>query len=108
MPIRAYLCADDCAEGSGRVVTRLQHFVACEGARVAAWYIDDSESHDSAALKQLIADLNANDIVLVKTLESFTQLPAGLWHRLCHRVEHDSVSLVAIDLPGSHAALTAV
>jgi len=108
MPIRAYLCADDWAEGACRVLPRFEHFVAREGARVAAWYVECTDLHDSAVLKQLLADLNANDIVLVKTLESFTQLPASLWHRLCEKVERHSVSLVAIDLPSSHAALTAV
>lgn len=75
---------------------------------MGAWHIEYPKSPDLSALKQLIADLNADDVVLIGELGVLTNVSADPWHRLCHRVEHDSVSLVAIDLPGSRAALTAV
>lgn len=109
MFVRGYLRASTTDQNASRARAELEQFGANHGAAVAAWYIENASgaTRERAELLRLLSDARPGDVLLVEAVDRLSRLTADDWQHLRSQIEALGLRVVAIDLPTSHAAMTA-
>lgn len=109
MFVRGYLRASTTDQNATRARGELEQFAASHGTAVAAWYIENASgaTRQRAELLRLLSDARPGDVLLVEAVDRLSRLTADDWHHLRGQIEALGLRVVAIDLPTSHAAMTA-
>lgn len=109
MFVRGYLRASTTDQNATRARGELEQFAASHGTVVAAWYIENASgaTRQRAELLRLLSDARPGDVLLVEAVDRLSRLTADDWHHLRGQIEALGLRVVAIDLPTSHAAMTA-
>jgi DNA invertase Pin-like site-specific DNA recombinase len=104
MFIRGYLRASTSEQDANRARESLDAF-----ANVASFYIETGSgaTADRPELRRLLSDAKPGDVLLVESIDRLTRLPRAAWDALRADIERNGLRVVAIDLPTTHAALTA-
>ena len=108
MFIRAYLRASTTDQDANRARESLEHFVAGQKHKVAAFYVENASgaTSDRPELRRLLVDAKHGDILLVESIDRLSRLPRIAWERLRAEIESKGLRVVALDLPTSHKALS--
>ncbi|PBB91717.1 resolvase [Mesorhizobium sp. WSM3864] len=109
MFIRAYLRASTKEQDAERAKVDLQTFAKDKGLTVAATYIENESgaSLQRPELFRLLCDCQPGDILLIEQVDRLSRLNAADWDRLKREIDDRKVRVVALDLPTSHAMMTA-
>lgn len=107
--VRAYLRASTADQNATRAAEALDAFAAEHGRRVDARYIEHASgaTTDRPELRRMLTDAHPGDVILVESIDRLARLPKGDWEALRTDIEGRGLRVVAMDLPTSHAALTA-
>jgi DNA invertase Pin-like site-specific DNA recombinase len=110
MMIRAYLRASTTEQDANRARGQLREFAQGFGHRVASYYV---ENESGATLRRpelfrLLADSEPGDILLVEQVDRLARLNEADWGELRSTLQSKGVLVVALDLPTSHQAMSAV
>lgn len=109
MFIRAYLRASTDEQDAERAKEQVRDFAEGQGHTVAAWYAENASgaAADRPELKRLLSDAGDGDVLLVESIDRLSRLSASDWKELRAEIDSKGVHVVAVDLPTSHAAMTA-
>lgn len=109
MIVRAYLRASTEDQNATRAAEALDAFAADHGHCVDVRYIEHASgtTTDRPELRRMLADAHPGDVILVESIDRLARLPQGAWETLRRDIEGRGLRVVAVDLPTSHAALTA-
>lgn len=110
MMIRAYLRASTTEQDANRARDQLREFAQGFGRRIASYYL---ENESGATLRRpelfrLLADCEPGDILLVEQVDRLARLNEVDWGQLRSILQSKGVLVVALDLPTSHQAMSAV
>lgn len=109
MFVRAYLRASTSEQNALRAQDCLDEFAQQHGHRIAARYVENASgaSEDRSELRRLLEDAQPGDILLTESVDRLSRLPKEAWARLKSEIESKGLRVVSLDLPTSHAALSA-
>jgi DNA invertase Pin-like site-specific DNA recombinase len=107
--VRAYLRASTEDQDAERAKARLETFARERGLKIAAWYVENASGAKLARpeLFRLLGDAQAGDILLVEQVDRLSRLARGDWEKLKTVIQGRGVRVVALDVPTSHAAISA-
>ena len=107
MFVRAYLRASTEDQNASRAKEQLVTFASERKHKVAACYIENisGASLDRPELQRLLDDSGEGDVLLLEQVDRLTRLTESDWMRLKRAIDDKGVSIVALDLPTSYAAL---
>ncbi|EYU13408.1 recombinase family protein, partial [Photorhabdus aegyptia] len=108
MYIFGYLRASTHEQDANRAKNRLKQFVEEKGYRIAGWYI---ENVSGASLKRpelirLLDDAAPGDAILIEQVDRLSRLNDDGWSCLKGLISEKNLSIISLDLPTSHIALT--
>jgi len=107
--IRAYMRASTDEQDAQRAKGALQKFAKEQGTKVHAWYWENESgaSLQRPELFRLLDDCERGDVLLLEQVDRLSRLNADDWQKLRADIAARGVRVVALDLPTSHAALSA-
>lgn len=108
MYIFAYLRASTKEQDAERAKNRLKGFVMKHDQRIAGWYVENvsGASLERPELLRLLDDAEPGDIILVEQVDRLSRLDDKGWDKLKLMIKEKSLSIISLDLPTSHIALT--
>jgi len=108
MYIYAYLRASTIDQDALRAKNRLREFAARHGQRIAGWYVENASgaSLDRPELNRMLSDMELGDVILIEQVDRLFRLSDGDWDTLKRRIFEKELSVISLDLPTSHIALT--
>jgi DNA invertase Pin-like site-specific DNA recombinase len=108
MFIRAYLRASTEGQDAERAKQELTDFAEKHEHRIASYYTENESgaSLERPELQRLLNDAQSGDVLLLEQVDRLTRLKDDDWKRLKRLIEDKGLSVVSLDLPTSHAALT--
>lgn len=108
MYIFAYLRASTKEQDAERAKNRLKEFVMKHDQRIAGWYVENvsGASLERPELLRLLDDAEPGDIILVEQVDRLSRLDDKGWDKLKLMIKEKSLSIISLDLPTSHIALT--
>ena len=109
MYLRGYLRASTDEQDVNRARSDLESFAHHYGRDVVSWYAENASGATSQRpeLLRLLADAKPGDILLVEAVDRLSRLSLEDWKALRARIDALGLRVVAVDLPTSHAAMTA-
>ena len=108
MYIYAYLRASTAEQDAFRSKNRLKEFAALHGHRIAGWYVENASgaSLNRPELTRMLADMEPGDVILIEQVDRLSRLNDAGWVILRKEITDKRLSVVSLDLPTSHMALT--
>ncbi|EGO7252403.1 recombinase family protein [Salmonella enterica] len=108
MYIYAYLRASTMEQDALRSKNRLKEFAALHGHRIAGWYVENASgaSLNRPELTRMLADMEPGDVILIEQVDRLSCLNDAGWEILRKEITDKRLSVVSLDLPTSHMALT--
>ena len=108
MFIRAYLRASTEDQNADRAREELNAFAKAHGQQIACYYTENVSGTklDRPELNRLLSDAQDGDVLLLEQVDRLTRLKDADWKNLKRRIEDKGLSVVSLDLPTSHQALT--
>ncbi len=91
-----------------RSKNRLKEFAALHGHRIAGWYVENasSASLNRPELTRMLSDMEPGDVILIEQVDRLSRLNDAGWEILRKEITDKRLSVVSLDLPTSHMALT--
>ncbi|ECA0340933.1 serine recombinase [Salmonella enterica subsp. enterica] len=76
--------------------------------RIAGWYVENASgaSLDRPELNRMLSDMESGDVILIEQVDRLSRLSDGDWDMLKRRISDKELSIISLDLPTSHMALT--
>ncbi|EOV0595730.1 recombinase family protein [Cronobacter sakazakii] len=108
MYIYAYLRASTAEQDAFRSKSRLKEFAALHGHRIAGWYVENASgaSLNRPELTRMLSDMEPGDVILIEQVDRLSRLNDVGWEILRKEITDKRLSVVSLDLPTSHMALT--
>ncbi|EAA1504989.1 recombinase family protein [Salmonella enterica] len=108
MYIYAYLRASTMEQDALRSKNRLKEFAALHGHRIAGWYVENASgaSLNRPELTRMLSDMEPGDVILLEQVDRLSRLNDAGWQILRKEITDKRLSVVSLDLPTSHMALT--
>lgn len=108
MYIYAYLRASTAEQDAFRSKNRLKEFAALHGHRIAGWYVENASgaSLNRPELTRMLSDMEPGDVILIEQVDRLSRLNDAGWEILRIEITDKRLSVVSLDLPTSHMALT--
>ncbi|EOV8938607.1 recombinase family protein [Cronobacter malonaticus] len=108
MYIYAYLRASTAEQDAFRSKNRLKEFAALHGHRIAGWYVENASgaSLNRPELTRMLSDMEPGDVILIEQVDRLSRLNDVGWEILRKEITDKRLSVVSLDLPTSHMALT--
>ncbi|EEJ8658683.1 recombinase family protein [Salmonella enterica] len=108
MYIYAYLRASTLEQDALRAKNRLKEFAAHHGQRIAGWYVENASgaSLERPELTRMLSDMESGDVILIEQVDRLSRLSDDDWDTLKRRILEKDLSVISLDLPTSHIALT--
>lgn len=108
MYIYAYLRASTIEQDALRAKNRLKEFASHHGQHIAGWYVENASgaSLDRPELNRMLSDMESGDVILIEQVDRLSRLSDGDWGMLKRRIFDKELSIISLDLPTSHMALT--
>ncbi|EGO7253130.1 recombinase family protein [Salmonella enterica] len=108
MYIYAYLRASTMEQDALRSKNRLKEFAALHGHRIAGWYVENASgaSLNRPELTRMLSDMEPRDVILLEQVDRLSRLNDAGWQILRKEITDKRLSVVSLDLPTSHMALT--
>ncbi|ENU8987590.1 recombinase family protein [Salmonella enterica] len=108
MYIYAYLRASTMEQDALRSKNRLKEFAALHGHRIAGWYVENASgaSLNRPELTRMLSDMKPGDVILIEQVDRLSRLNDAGWEILRKEITDKRLSVVSLDLPTSHMALT--
>ncbi|EBA7017828.1 recombinase family protein [Salmonella enterica] len=108
MYIYAYLRASTMEQDALRSKNRLTEFAALHGHRIAGWYVENASgaSLNRPELTRMLSDMEPGDVILIEQVDRLSRLNDAGWETLRKEIADKRLSVVSLDLPTSHMALT--
>ncbi|EAO5527754.1 LacI family DNA-binding transcriptional regulator [Salmonella enterica subsp. enterica serovar Monophasic] len=108
MYIYAYLRASTAEQDAFRSKNRLKEFAALHGHRIAGWYVENASgaSLNRPELTRMLSDMEPGDVILIEQVDRLSRLNDAGWEILRKEITDKRLSVVSLDLPTSHMALT--
>lgn len=109
MFIRGYLRASTNDQDAYRARAALIEFAAAHGHKIAAFYVDNASGTklERDQLNRLIDDSHSGDVLLIEQVDRLSRLQADDWEAMKTHIKDKGITVVSLDLPTSHTALTA-
>ncbi|MEG2042244.1 MAG: recombinase family protein [Hafnia sp.] len=110
MYIYAYLRASTIEQDALRSKNRLKEFTSLHGHRIAGWYVETASgaSLNRPELTRMLSDMEPGDVILIEQVDRLSRLDDTGWETLRKQITDKQLSVVSLDLPTSHLALTNV
>lgn len=110
MLIFGYLRASTSGQDATRAKNALKLFVRQHGQRIAGWYVDNvtGTTMNRPELIRLLDDAEPGDIILIEQVDRLSRLNDVGWEILRKQITDKQMSIVSLDLPTSHLALTSI
>ncbi|CAD5570174.1 resolvase domain-containing protein [Escherichia coli] len=91
-----------------RSKNRLKEFAALHGHRIAGWYVENASgaSLNRPELARMLSDMEPGDVILIEQVDRLSRLNDAGWEILRKEITDKRLSVVSLDLPTSHIALT--
>ncbi|EMC8344535.1 recombinase family protein, partial [Escherichia coli] len=91
-----------------RSKNRLKEFAALHGHRIAGWYVENASgaSLNRPKLTRMLSDMEPGDVILIEQVDRLSRLNDAGWEILRKEITDKRLSVVSLDLPTSHMALT--
>lgn len=91
-----------------RSKNRLTEFAALHGHRIAGWYVENASgaSLNRPELTRMLSDMKPGDVILIEQVDRLSRLNDAGWEILRKEITDKRLSVVSLDLPTSHMALT--
>lgn len=91
-----------------RSKNRLKEFAALHGHRIAGWYVENASgaSLNRPELTRMLSDMEPGDVILIEQVDRLSRLNDAGWEILRKEISDKQLSVVSLDLPTSHMALT--
>ncbi len=91
-----------------RAKSRLKEFAAHYGQRIAGWYVENASgaSLERPELTRMLSDMESGDVMLIEQVDRLSRLSDDDWNTLKRRIFEKDLSVISLDLPTSHIALT--
>lgn len=91
-----------------RSKNRLKEFAALHGHRIAGWYVENASgaSLNRPELTRMLSDMKPGDVILIEQVDRLSRLNDAGWEILRKEITDKRLSVVSLDLPTSHMALT--
>lgn len=91
-----------------RSKNRLKEFAALHGHRIAGWYVENASgaSLNRPELTRMLSDMEPGDVILLEQVDRLSRLNDAGWQILRKEITDKRLSVVSLDLPTSHMALT--
>ncbi|HBR7001112.1 TPA: recombinase family protein [Klebsiella aerogenes] len=108
MYIYAYLRASTIEQDALRSKNRLKEFASLHGHRIAGWYVENASgaSLNRPELTRMLSDMEPGDVILIEQVDRLSRLDDAGWQILRKEITDKRLSVVSLDLPTSHMALT--
>ena len=108
MLIFGYLRASTSEQDSWRAKNALKAFAHQHGHRIAGWYVDNisGTTINRPELLRLLEDAEPGDVILTEQVDRLSRLDETGWNTLRKQITDKQLSIVSLDLPTSHLALT--
>ncbi|EDQ7941398.1 serine recombinase [Salmonella enterica] len=108
MYIYAYLRALTMEQDALRSKNRLKEFAALHDHRIAGWYVENASgaSLNRPELTRMLSDMKPGDVILIEQVDRLSRLNDAGWEILRKEITDKRLSVVSLDLPTSHMALT--
>ncbi|MDL4916014.1 MAG: recombinase family protein [Enterobacterales bacterium endosymbiont of Blomia tropicalis] len=108
MYIYAYLRASTAEQDAFRSKNRLKEFAALHGHRIAGWYVENASgaSLNRPELTRMLSDMEPGDVILIEQVDRLSRLNDAGWEILRKEITDKRLSVVSLDLPTSHMALS--
>lgn len=108
MLIFGYLRASTSEQDSWRAKNALKAFAHQHGHRIAGWYVDNisGTTMNRPELLRLLEDAEPGDVILTEQVDRLSRLDDAGWNTLRKQIADKQLSIVSLDLPTSHLALT--
>lgn len=108
MLIFGYLRASTSEQDSWRAKNALKAFAHQHGHRIAGWYVDNisGTTMNRPELLRLLEDAEPGDVILTEQVDRLSRLDDAGWNTLRKEITDKQLSIVSLDLPTSHLALT--
>lgn len=108
MYIYAYLRASTVEQDALRAKNRLKEFASHHGHRIAGWYVENASgaSLERPELNRMLSDMESGDVILIEQVDRLSRLSDTDWETLKRRTHEKELSVISLDLPTSHIALT--
>ncbi|MFN1648239.1 recombinase family protein [Vibrio rotiferianus] len=107
--IRAYLRASTEQQDAERSKDELTGFIRQFDKSIAAYYVENHSGTKAIRpeLDRLLMDAQPDDILLIEKMDRLTRLPYEVWQDLKSRIKEAGLTIVVVDQPMTHAAITA-
>ncbi|EAA9452845.1 serine recombinase [Salmonella enterica subsp. enterica] len=104
MYIYAYLRASTIEQDA----LRAKKFAAHHGHRIAGWYVENASgaSLERPVLTRMLSDMESGDVILIEQVDRLSRLNDADWDTLKRHIHEKDLSVISLDLPTSHIALT--
>ena len=91
-----------------RAKSRLKEFAAHYGQRIAGWCVENASgaSLERPELTRMLSDMESGDVMLIEQVDRLSRLSDDDWNTLKRRIFEKDLSVISLDLPTSHIALT--
>ncbi len=91
-----------------RSKNRLKEFATLHGHRIAGWYVENASgaSLNRPELTRMLSDMEPGDVILIEQVDRLSRLNDACWEILRKEITDKRLSVVSLDLPTSHMALT--
>lgn len=110
MLIFGYLRTSTSGQDATRAKNALKLFARQHGHRIAGWYVDNvtGTTMNRPELIRLLDDAEPGDIILIEQVDRLSRLNDAGWEILRKQITDKQLSIVSLDLPTSHLALTSI
>lgn len=108
MYVFGYLRASTAGQDASRAKKALREFAQSHNQRVAGWYIENQSGTtiNRPELLRLLDDAEPGDIILIEQVDRLSRLDDAGWETLRRQIADKQLSVVSLDLPTSHMALS--
>ncbi|HEJ7870155.1 recombinase family protein [Serratia marcescens] len=108
MFIFGYLRASTQEQDALRAKSRLKDFPQQHNHRIAGWYVENASGAalHRPELMRLLQDTEPGDAILIEQVDRLSRLDDNGWESLKKMINEKSLSIISLDLPTSHIALS--
>lgn len=108
MYVFGYLRASTAGQDASRAKKAIREFAQSHNQRVAGWYIENQSGTtiNRPELRRLLDDAEPGDIILIEQVDRLSRLDDAGWETLRKQIADKQLSVVSLDLPTSHMALS--
>ncbi|EMR0519980.1 recombinase family protein [Klebsiella pneumoniae] len=108
MYVFGYLRASTAGQDASRAKKAIREFAQSHNQRVAGWYIENQSGTtiNRPELLRLLDDAEPGDIILIEQVDRLSRLDDAGWETLRRQIADKQLSVVSLDLPTSHMALS--